>query len=102
MDANSGGLVDRLMHLLRLDADDGLPMDRNLQAYLAVEESKRNQPLSVEQLEADQLSIDAGAASLADIPYDDVLTQALQAYKSGEIETFRGKAMGRCRPKTWK
>ena len=69
-------------------------MDENLEAYLTQQESTRNPPLSGDQmakLRAKELSIDAEAASLADIPYDSVLTQSLRAYKAGEVESFRGK-----------
>jgi len=90
-----GGLVDRLMAFLKMDVDDGLPVDENLIAFLDVEEAKRDKPLTSEQMaevKAKQRDIDADVASLADTPYDNVLTMGLSAYKNGEIETFRGKA----------
>jgi MFS transporter, FHS family, L-fucose permease len=93
-DSNDSGVVDSLMRWLKLETDDGLPADPNVNAYLTQVESKRNAPLSGEQMalaKAQQLSIDEETASLADIPYDSVLTPALQAYKAGEIEDFRGK-----------
>jgi len=95
---HGGGVVDRVIRFLHLDDDDGLPVDENLRAYLVKEESKRSAPLSGERLVAarDQgLSIDGETASLVDIPFDSVLTQALRAYKDGGIESFRGKEHSR-------
>jgi len=93
-DQKTGGLVDSLMTFLKMDVDDGLPVDENLAAYLNAEEAKRNNPLTTEQLaqvKARTLEIDPAKASLADVPYDSVLTQALSAYKTGDIATFRGQ-----------
>ena len=91
---SKAGLVDSLMAFLKMDADDGRPVDADLAAYLAAREATRNAPLSeaeMEKVKAKELSIDAENASLADVSYDAVLTESLKAYKSGEIETFRGK-----------
>jgi FHS family L-fucose permease-like MFS transporter len=91
---SKAGLVDSLMAFLKMDADDGRPVDADLAAYLAAKEATRNAPLSeaeMEKVKAKELSIDAENASLADVSYDAVLTESLKAYKSGEIESFRGK-----------
>ena len=88
------GVVDNLMSFLKLDQDDGLPVDSDLRAFLEREEGKRNLPLTGEQMEkvkAKELTIDPATASLADVPYDMVLTMALSAYKNGEIASFRTK-----------
>ncbi len=90
----SDGLVGRLMSFLKIDQDDSLPVDSNLRAFLEQEEAKRNAPLTNEQMakvKAKELTIDPATASLADIPYDTVLTMALSAYKNGDIKSFRGK-----------
>ncbi len=92
---NSGGLVDSLMTFLKMDVDNGLPVDEDLGAFLAVQEKGRNAPLTTEQLaqiKAGTLEFDTAQASLADQPYDAVLTMALSAYKDSEIEVFRGKS----------
>ncbi|AQT68651.1 L-fucose permease [Anaerohalosphaera lusitana] len=92
--ANSGALVDSIMELLNLDQDDGKPVDPKLEEYLDNLEADRNKPLDSElaaKLQLGEIDIDPEAASLADIRYDSVLTKALKAYKTGEIETFRGK-----------
>lgn len=88
------GLVDSLMTFLKMDVDDGLPVDENLKAYLDQENAKRSPPLTQEQhaqVKAKQLTIDPETASLVDAPYDAVLTMSLSAFKDGDIETFRGK-----------
>jgi MFS transporter, FHS family, L-fucose permease len=89
-----GGIVNSLMTLLKMDQDNGLAVDGNLKAYLDSEQAKRDLPITTEQTEkvaAKELEVDTATASLADIPYDDVLTEALTAYKDGQIESFRGK-----------
>ncbi len=94
-DLNNGSLVDNLMSFLKMDADDGLPVDENLGAFLDAEEKGRNTPLTNDQLaqiKAGELDLDADKASLADVPYDGVLTTALSAYKDGKIKTFREKS----------
>ncbi|MHC4988755.1 MAG: L-fucose:H+ symporter permease [Planctomycetota bacterium] len=91
---NRKGLVDSLMAFLKMDQDDGLQVDKGLRAFLEQKESGRDAPLTIEQMEqvkAKELSINPETASLADIPYDSVLTMALSAYKNGEIESFREK-----------
>ncbi len=92
--SNDSALVDKLMAFLKLDVDDGLPVDENLQAFLAKEEAKRNPPLTSEQkiqIKDGILILDTDKASLIDLPYDSVLTMTLSAYKNGEIDTFRDK-----------
>ena len=69
-------------------------VDPQLKAWLDKEQAKRNAPLTKEQLaqvDAHKLEIDPAKASLADIPYDKVLTDSLSAYKAGEIPTFRNQ-----------
>ena len=90
----NGGVVDNLMAFLKMDADDGLPVDASLAAFLNEKEAGRDAPLNAEQLakvKAKELTIDPETASLADVPYDSVLTMALSAYKDGQIEQFRGE-----------
>ncbi len=92
---DEGGLVDSLMTFLKMDVDDNLPVNENLSAFLDKEEAKRDAPLTSEQMaevKAKQRVIDAETASLADAPYDNVLTMGLTAYKKGDIQTFRDKA----------
>ena len=88
------GHIDNLMMFLKLDMDDGQAVDEDLRAFLDQEEAKRNAPLSIEQWEkvkAKEITVDPDTASLVDIPYDTVLTMALNAYKNGEIRVFREK-----------
>jgi MFS transporter, FHS family, L-fucose permease len=91
-------LVDNLMAFLKMDQDDGMPVDENLRAFLAKKEAGRDAPLTSKQMEkvkAKELTINEKTASLADIPYDAVLTMALSAYKKGEIKSFRDKTHSR-------
>ena len=91
-DTGKKGIVDHLMTSLKMDADDGLPVDKNLAAYLDQETAHRMAPLTPEQQEqvkSGELKVDDKTLSLADLPYDTVLTMALTAYKDGEIKTFR-------------
>jgi len=91
------GIVDNLMRVLKLDVDNGLPVDENISTYLSDIEAKRAEPLSAEQMEqvrAKKLTIDGDTASLADVGYDGVLTETLVAYKTGDIGEFRGKSHG--------
>ncbi|MBN1805496.1 MAG: hypothetical protein JW837_09610 [Sedimentisphaerales bacterium] len=91
----SAGFVDSLMAFLKLDQDDGLPADSDLRAFLEQAEARRNAPLTNEQMaevKAKERTIDTETASLADIPYDTVLTMALAAYKNGNIKSFRDKS----------
>ncbi len=93
-ESDNGGFIDNIMQWLKMDVDDGLPVDKNLSAYLTKEEGKRDKPLTNEQLlqvKAKERVIDAETASLADVYYDTALTQALKSYKDGEIKTFKGK-----------
>ncbi len=89
----NGGTVDNLMKFLNMDQDDDLPVDENLLAYLNTWQEGRNAPLTKDKLEkvkTGELTIDPETASLADLSYDSVLTQALADYKDGKIESFRG------------
>ena len=93
-DTGKKGIVDHLMAALKMDADDGLPVDKNLAAYLDQQTAQRMAPLTPEQQEqvkAGELKVDDSKLSLADLPYDTVLTMALTAYKDGDIKTFRGE-----------
>jgi len=72
-------------------SDDAI--DPALKAWLDQEQAKRNPPLPAEEFEKakkGQLKLDFEKDSLADIPYDEVLTRALKAYKAGEIQKYRG------------
>ena len=89
-----GGLVDSLMAFLKMDVDDEMPVDVNLRTFLDEKEAGRDAPISSEEMakvKAKELDINEDTGSLADISYDKVLTMALTAYKSGEIENFREK-----------
>lgn len=86
------GVVDQLMVLLNMDQDDGLPVDANLKAYLDSWQEGRNAPLTTaeqEKIKAGELKLDTEKASLADLPYDEVLSKALADYKEGKIDSFR-------------
>lgn len=92
--AGTHGIIDGIMKSLKLDVDDGLPVDPDLKAWLDAQQAKRNPPLTAEQLREvknHKREIDVRHDSLADIPNDLVLTPALRAYKAGEIKTFRGQ-----------
>ena len=70
-------------------------VDPVLKSWLDQEQAKRNAPLTNEQLKevkSKTRSIDSEKDSLADISYDQLLTQALKAYKSGTIASFHGEA----------
>ncbi len=92
---DSGNLVDRIMVFLKMDLDDEMQVDEELQAWLGKLEAGRQAPLTEEQMaQVDNggMILDPDKASLANLPYDDVLTRALSAYKEGEIKSFRGKS----------
>ena len=97
-EAAKKGIVDSLMAFLKLDQDDGLPVDPELASFLDSRESGRNAPISAEEMDrvkAREMTLDKDKASLADVPYDDVLAMSLTAYKDGEIAEFRGKPHGK-------
>lgn len=69
-------------------------VDPDLKTWLDQQQADRNAPLTSEQLievKAKKRTIDPGKDSLADIPYDKVLTDSLKAYKAGELKTFHGE-----------
>ena len=89
----SSDFVDNLMAFLKMDQDDGLPVDDNLHAYLDKQQEGRNAPLTndeQEKVKTGELELDLETASLVDLPYDNILTMALSDYKEGDIESFRG------------
>ena len=69
-------------------------VDPELKKWLDQQQAKRQAPLSDEQmvqLKNKELTLEPEKAALSDISYDELLTSALKAYKSGEIPSFHGE-----------